>query len=97
MYGCWKQGHVTWKDYKDTVCLCREKISAAKGRSELKLASTVADNKKLIFKCSNNKRKTRENFGSLLDENGHLTNKDTNKAETFNAFFVSLFNTDDGL
>ncbi|GAB0204497.1 mitochondrial enolase superfamily member 1 [Grus japonensis] len=28
---------------------------------------------------------------------GHLTNRDIDKAETFNAFFASVFNTDDGL
>ncbi|GAB0206716.1 mitochondrial enolase superfamily member 1 [Grus japonensis] len=45
----------------------------------------------------NNKRRTRESIGSLLDENGHLTNRDIDKAETFNAAFASVFNTDDGL
>ncbi|GAB0195585.1 hypothetical protein GRJ2_002023800 [Grus japonensis] len=38
-----------------------------------------------------------ENIGSLLDENGHLTNRDIDKAEMFNAFFTSVFNTDDRL
>lgn len=29
----------------------------------------------------NGKRKTRNNIGPLLDEHGHLTNRDTDKAE----------------
>ncbi|RMC04164.1 hypothetical protein DUI87_18983 [Hirundo rustica rustica] len=33
---------------------------------------------------------------SHQDEDGHLTNRDMDKAETFNAFFASVFNTDDG-
>ncbi|GAB0196742.1 hypothetical protein GRJ2_002139500 [Grus japonensis] len=86
-----------WEDYRDAARLCREKIHAAKAQLELKLASTVGDNKKGFFKYVNNKRRTRENIGSLLDKNGHLTNRDIDKAETFNAFFASVFNTDDGL
>ena len=35
------------------------------------------------------------NIGLLLDEGGHLTNMNEDKAETFNAFFASVFNTDD--
>ncbi|RMC09738.1 hypothetical protein DUI87_13525 [Hirundo rustica rustica] len=30
------------------------------------------------------------------DENGHLTNRDMNKAEVFKAFFAFVFNPDDG-
>ncbi|GAB0179592.1 mitochondrial enolase superfamily member 1 [Grus japonensis] len=37
------------------------------------------------------------NLPSLLDKNGHLTNRDIDKAGKFNAFFTSVFNTDDGL
>lgn len=29
----------------------------------------------------------------LLDEAGHLTNQDVDKAESFNAFFVPVFNS----
>ncbi|GAB0181631.1 mitochondrial enolase superfamily member 1 [Grus japonensis] len=97
VYACWKQGQATWEDYRDAANLCREKIHVAKAQLELKLASTVGDNKKGFFKYVNNKRRTRENIGSLLNENGHLTNRDIDKAEMFNAFFASVFNTDDRL
>ncbi|GAB0179481.1 mitochondrial enolase superfamily member 1 [Grus japonensis] len=86
-----------WEDYRDAAHLCREKNHVTKVQLELKLASTVGDNKKGFFKYVNNKRRTRDNIGSLLDENGHLTNRDIDKAETFNAFFASVFNTDDRL
>ena len=36
-------------------------------------------------------------MGPLLDGEGLLTDNDTGKAETFNAFFTSAFNVDDGL
>ena len=72
-----------WEDYRDAACPCREKIHAAKAQLELKLASTVGENKKGSLKYVNNKRGTRENIGLLLDENGHLTNRDIDKAEAF--------------
>ena len=69
----------------------------AKIQLELNLLSTAGDNKKGFSKYVNNKRRLRENIGLLLAEDGHLTNRDTDKAEMLNAFFVSVFNTDDGL
>ncbi|KAK4810960.1 hypothetical protein QYF61_014432 [Mycteria americana] len=96
VYGHWKQGQATREDYRDAVRHCREKIRAAKARLEFKLASTVKDNKKGFLKYVNSKRRIRDNIGPLLDEVGHLTNRDVDKAETFNAFFASVFNTDNG-
>ncbi|KAK4807113.1 hypothetical protein QYF61_018454 [Mycteria americana] len=93
----------TTEDYRDAVRLLNhlnhlnhEKIHAAKARLEFKLDSTVKDNKKGFSKSINSKRRTRDNIGPLLDEVGHLTNGDVDKAEMFNAFFASVFNTDDG-
>lgn len=63
-------------------------------KSQLKLAYTVGNNKKILNKL---KRRTRQSIGSLLNENGHLINRDTDKAETFNAFFASVFSTNNGL
>ena len=97
MYDQWKQGQATWEDYRDAVCHCREEICVAKAQLELKLTSTVKDNKKGFFKYVNSKRQARNNIGPLLDEHGHLTNRDIDKAEMFNAFFALVFNTDDGL
>lgn len=94
VHGCWKQGQVTWKDYRDAALLCRERMQAAKAQLELKLSSRVGDNKK-VFKYVNVKRRTRANIGPILDEDGHLTNRDTDKAEMFNPFFASVFNTSD--
>ena len=68
----------------------------AKGRLEFKLASTVKDNKKGFLKSVQSERRIRDNIGLLLDEVDHLTNRDIDKAEMFNAFFASVFNTDDG-
>lgn len=45
VYGCWKQGQATWEDYRDAAHHCSEIIHAVKAQVELKLASTVVDNK----------------------------------------------------
>lgn len=43
--------------------------------SELKLANDVSDNKKGFLKYVNSKR-SKENMGLILVEDGHLTNRD---------------------
>ncbi|KAK4823577.1 LOW QUALITY PROTEIN: hypothetical protein QYF61_003581 [Mycteria americana] len=49
-----------------------------------------------LFKYVNSKRRIRDNISLLLDEICHLTNRDVDKAETFNAFLASVFNNNDG-
>lgn len=48
------------------------------------------------MKDNKKERKIRDSIGLLLDEISHLTNGDIDKAETFNSFFASVFNTDVG-
>lgn len=55
----------------------------------------MKDNKKVVLKHINSRRRIGHNIGPLLDEVIYLTNGDVGKAETFNAFFASVFNTDD--
>ena len=88
---------MTWEDYRDAARLCRVRIQAAKAQLELKLASSVGDKENGFLKDVNGKRRTRAYIGPILDEDGHLTNRDTDKAERCNAFFTSIFNTSDGL
>lgn len=45
------------------------------------------------MKYVNSKRRTADNFGLLLDKDGHFTNKGEDKAAMFNDFFASVFNT----
>lgn len=53
------------------------------------------DNKKVFSKYGNSKPRTRETTHPSVDEDGQLTSRDTYKAEIFNAFFVTVFNTSD--
>lgn len=57
----------------------------------------MKDNKKVILKHINSKTGIGHNISPFLDKVFYLTNRDIGKAETFNAFFASVFNTDDGL
>ncbi|KAK4810929.1 hypothetical protein QYF61_013337 [Mycteria americana] len=55
----------------------------------------VIHNKKGFFKYVNSKRRSKENIAPILVEDGHLTNRDEEKAEAFNAFSPSVFNNTD--
>ena len=61
----------------------------------MKLASVVSDNRKGFFKYVNSKRRSKENIGPIPVEDGHLTNRDEEKAEAFNVFFASVFSNTD--
>lgn len=77
VYGPRKKGQAMQEDYRDVVHHCRGKTCLAKAQLEMKLASsTVVDNKKGFLKYVNSKRNIKENIGLLLDEVGHLTNRD---------------------
>ena len=39
IYLLWKKGRATWKEYKELVKMCREKIKKAKAQLELNLAA----------------------------------------------------------
>ncbi|KAK4832432.1 hypothetical protein QYF61_023156, partial [Mycteria americana] len=58
---------------------------------ELSLARNVKGNKKRFYKYINNKRKTKENMGPLLNEAGALMTKDTEEPEVLSAFFATVF------
>ncbi|KAJ7411463.1 hypothetical protein BTVI_50153 [Pitangus sulphuratus] len=47
-------------------------------------------------KYVNGNRQYKNIMGPFQDEDGHLTNRERDKAEVFNAFFACVFNTDDG-
>lgn len=60
IYHLWKEGQVTWEDYKDVTRSCRKKIKRDKAQLELHLATTVKDNKKGFYKYIDSKRRVKE-------------------------------------
>ncbi|KAK4832645.1 hypothetical protein QYF61_024673 [Mycteria americana] len=81
-YDLWKQGQASQEYHRSVVHLRREKTQKAKAQQELKLAIVVSDNKKGFFKYVHSKRRFKENTGSILNKDGHLTNGDEEKVES---------------
>ncbi|KFV12791.1 hypothetical protein N339_03014, partial [Pterocles gutturalis] len=87
-YRGWKQGQVAWEEYREIVQTARSQVRKAKALGELNLVRDIKDNKKSFYRYISDKRKTRENVGSLQKEMGdHVT-----KAEGLTDFFASFFN-----
>ncbi|KAK4827625.1 hypothetical protein QYF61_019835 [Mycteria americana] len=61
----------------------------------VQFCTNTQDNKKGFLKYVNSKRRSKENIGPILVEDGHLINRDEEKPEAFNAFFASVFNNTD--
>lgn len=87
MYDLLKQVQASQGDYRAAVCIYREKIRKAKVLLELMLTIVLIDKKNL--KHVNSKWMSKENVVLTLDD--HLTSRDEEKAEAFNAFFQPQF------
>ncbi|KAK4806903.1 LOW QUALITY PROTEIN: hypothetical protein QYF61_012624 [Mycteria americana] len=61
MHRQWKQGHVSWEEYRDSAWMCRDGIRKAKAQLELNLARDVKNNKKGFYRYIGQKRKIKEN------------------------------------
>jgi len=58
----WKQGQVSWEDYRDTARLYRDEVRQAKVQLELNLARDARNGKKDFYRCVSQKRKVKENI-----------------------------------
>jgi len=81
VHGMWKEGQVTWEEYRNVVRACSDATRKAKAHLEIKLARDVKNNKKGFFNYISSKRKARDNVGPLLNEAGVLATEDAEKAE----------------
>ncbi|KAK4827405.1 hypothetical protein QYF61_017810 [Mycteria americana] len=91
MHRQWKQGQVTWEEYRDAARLCRDGVRKAKAQLELNLAGDAKNNNKGFYTYINQKRKVKENVPPLMNKNGDLASTDEEKAEVLNNFFASVF------
>ena len=96
-YRGWKQGQVTWVEYRNTVQMSRDEVRKAEAQMKLSLARDIKENKKGFCQHVGNKRKTRENVDPLLSETGDPVTQGMEKAEILNVFFASVFLSKTGL
>ena len=66
MHRQWKQGQVTWEQYRDAARLCRDGIRKAKDQLEMDLARGAKNNKKGFYRYINQKNKIQEGIASLV-------------------------------
>ena len=84
----WKKGLSSSEEYRSIVRACREVPRKAKALLELKLAKEIKGNKKRLFlKYVNSKKKTRDNVGPLLNEEGVLVTGDAECLRCFSLHF----------
>jgi len=55
MHRQWKQGQVSWEEYRDAA-LCRDEVRRAKEQLELNLARDAKNNKKGFYRYINQKK-----------------------------------------
>ena len=89
-----------YQTYADLRNLVNTEVRETKKAKELKLAKEAKNNPKALFQYISSKVKPRETIPDLQKKDGDFTEGDTEKAETLNSFFGSVFTeepTDDDL
>jgi len=91
MHRQWKQGQVSWEEYRDTAQLCRGGVRKAKVQMELNLARDAKNNKKSFHRYFSQKKKVKESVPHLISNTGKLLATDEKAAEVLNNIFASVF------
>ncbi|KFQ75511.1 hypothetical protein N337_12410, partial [Phoenicopterus ruber ruber] len=89
MHRQWKQGQVSWEEYRDAAQLCRDGVRKAKAWLALNLARDAKNNKG-FYRYVSQKRKVKESIPPLKSRTGKLVSTDEEKAEVLNNFFASV-------
>jgi len=72
MHRHWKQGKISWEEYKDAAFSCREGIRRVKAQPELNFSRDAKKNKKGFYRYVSQKRKVKESVPPL---SARLTNR----------------------
>ena len=60
MHRKWKQGQVSWEQYRDVAQLCRDGVRKAKAQLDMNLTRDMKNNKKGFYRCVSQKRKVKK-------------------------------------
>ncbi|KAK4816396.1 hypothetical protein QYF61_016713 [Mycteria americana] len=90
MHRQWKQGQVSWEQYRDAAWLCRDGVRKAKVQREPNFARDTKNNKG-FYRYVSQKRKVKESVTLLMKMTGKLVTTDEEKAEVLNNSFASVF------
>jgi len=91
MHRQWKQGQVSWEEYRDAAWLCRVDTGKATVQLGLNLARDAKNNMKGFYRYVSQKRKVKESVLPLMSKTGKLVTMEEEKAEVLNNFFASVF------
>ena len=89
-----REGH-DYLEYAKARNVVKKECRNAKAEFEHKLAQKVKSNPKAFYNYANSKLKTRSNIADLEKSDGTTTKNDSEKAETLNDFFSSVFTDED--
>ncbi|KFQ63779.1 hypothetical protein N334_06073, partial [Pelecanus crispus] len=87
----WKQGQVSWEEYREAAQFCGDGVGKAKAQLELNLARDVKNNRKGFYRYVSQKRKAKESIPPLMNKNANLVSTDKEKAEVLNNLFALVF------
>jgi len=90
MHRQWKQGQVSWEEYRDTARLRREGVRKAKAQAELDLARDAKKNNEGFHRCDSQKRKVKESIPPLMSKTGKLVTMGKKNSEALNSIFASV-------
>ena len=90
MHRQWKQGQVSWEEYRIVAWLCRDGVRKAKAWLELNLSNDVRNNKKGFYRYVSQKRKVKESVLRLMNMTGKVVKTDNEKTEVLSKFCLSL-------
>lgn len=81
-------------EHRDFAQTSRDEAGKTKTLMELNPAKDVKDNRKGLHKYLDDKGKTKENVGLLLNDTGNLVTQDREKADILCAFSASVYQQD---
>jgi len=91
MHRQWKQGQVSWEEYRYTAQSCKDGVRKARVQLEVNLARDTKNNKKGFYRYISQKRKVKESIPPLIRKSSNPVTTDKEHAEVLGSFVASAF------